>query len=522
MPECGRVRRRALLTALAALASSCRLFDPGLQPYAERSWVEVRSPAFRVMSDAGIEQAEAFCEDAELFRAVVAKVTTARRADLRVPATIFVFASPASVQRFADRRWIAGLALPGMRDSVALVFAGKIYAMEGRSILFHEYVHLVMQNEDERLYPLWYDEGLAELFATLRIEDERVVIGDFPKIRKYAALRRNDVPIRRVVAARSLEGWSPISIDTFYFHSWLLTHYLTLGPGRAKPGQPSGLSRYLASEPPPGGEEAAWETAFGTDFDRLEGELLNYGANRQIPLRAVPRASLAAETCSGSRTLPTAEAASELGWLALRLEQREQARELFDAALRADAGEARAHAGLGDVAKFSGQWDEARPHYERSLALAPGDFRNHLELAEWALDLPPERGGGTPEMLALAREHLEAALRLAPGCPEVHAMIARTYTFAGQDPSRGVPHAQRAAQLLPSSPEIQLILAELYVLGGDEAAARRRLERLIGTSHPTLGDQAAKLLARLDAASSAPGDGHAGDAQRGGGGGAEP
>jgi tetratricopeptide (TPR) repeat protein len=507
--------------AAAALAA-CRLVDPGLDAYAGKPWVEVRSNTFRVLSDAGLEQAQAFCGDAELFRAVVAKVTTARRADLRVPATIFVFESPAGVSRFADRRSLAGAVLPSMRDSLALAFAGKRNEMDGRAVLFHEYMHLVMRNESERIYPLWYDEGLAELFATMRIEPDRVVVGEFPDYRKHAAARRDDVPIRRVVAARGVEGWSPITLDTLYFQSWLLTHYLTLGPGRGQPGGPSGLSRYLALEAPPGGEEAAWEAAFGTDFDRLEGKLVDYGANSKIPLRAIPRESLAPQACDRTRTLPPAEAASELGWLAVRLGRPEPARELFASALRSDPNESRAHAGLGDVTKFAGRFGEARPHYDRALALAPQDYQNHLELAEWAIDLPPEHGGGAPETVALAREHLETALRLAPACPEAHAMLGRTYAFPGQDAKLGIPHAQRAAQLLPSNEQIQLVLAELYLRSGEAAAARRRLERLVALSHPTLGGEAARLLAQLDAGGSAPGDGHLRDPQRGGGGGAEP
>lgn len=521
------MRRQRLLTGslawLAAVAvSACRLLDPGLESYAERPWVEVRSPAFRVLSDAGPGEAQALCEDAELFRSVVGTVTNARRTDLRVPATIFVFASPASVPRFAGERWVAGLVSPGMHDYAAMVFAGRVREMTGRNVLFHEYTHLVMHNENDRIYPLWYEEGLAEFFSALRIEPERVVVGDFPEYRAYAARRRDSVSIRQVISTRSIDGWAAPSIDTFYFQAWLLTHYLTLGPGRTQPGKPSGLSRYLALEPRPGDEEAAWQAAFGSDFARLEGQLLDYGANRQIPLKAIPRSHFGPKACGGSRPVPEAEAARELGGLALRLGRRDAARALFEAALRADPDDARAHAGLGDEAKLAGRWDEAQAHYRRALELAPDDDRSHVELAGWAVELPPAQGGGTAEMIALAREHLAIALRLAPKNAEAHVVLAQTYLLPGQDPRQGVPHAQRAAQLLPANEQVQLELARVYLAAGERDAARRRLERLVVWSHPTLGDQATKLLAQLDAAESAPGDGHPGDAQRGGRGGAEP
>lgn len=501
----------------AALLLACRLLDPGVSSRADSPWVEVRSPAFRVLAEVDAARATSACQDAELFRAVLGAVTNAR-AEPRVPTTLVVFESAATVGNLAGSRKVAGLMSPGLRDNVALVFAGRAHSLDGQSVLFHEYSHLVLNNENERLYPLWYHEGFAEFFSALRIEDARVVVGEFPRHQEAVWARGVSIPIGDVIAARTHDGWSAQKTAAFYHRSWLLTHYLILGQPPRPPGQPSGLSRYLARQVAPEQSEQVWREVFGTDFAGLERALDAYTKDGEIPARALDRARLAPAACAPPRVLGQAEAARELGWLALRMGQADEARPLFEQALRGDPKDSRAHAGLGECAKLEGDWAQAGPHYQRALSLAPDDARNQLDFAKWALSRPE---GIDADQLASARGHLEAATKLEPGGPEAYVVLAQTYLMASQDPNQGVPHAQRAAQLLPSHEQVQLTLAQLYLAAGDRTAARRRLERLAAWSHGTLADQAQALLVQLDP-DSAPGDGHSGDAQGGRGGSAEP
>jgi Flp pilus assembly protein TadD len=504
---------------LATLLSACRVLQPSLTPHAETPWVEVRSNAFRVLAQVDVQQARALCNQAEVLRSVIGLVTTARSAP-RVPTTIFVFDEMQTVQSFADQR-VAGFMSPGMRDNAAVVFAGTTRGLSGREVLFHEYTHLVLHNENELLYPMWYDEGLAEYFSSLRVEKGRVTVGLMPPHQIGVARQVQRMPIEWVITSRSVDGWLPQTVAGFYMQSWLLTHYVG-ERFSSSAGQPGPLARYLVQPVPPEESERAWQASFGMSFEELEEELARY--SRKVPARSFPLDRLKVETCGEARTVPPAEIAQELGWLAVRLGQPEAAQPLFETALRADPNDARAHAGLGDVAKFGGRWAEARPHYARALELGPDDFRNHLELAEWAVSLPAQDGGGSPETIALAREHLARALRLAPQSPEACVVLAQTYLLPGQDPRLGIPHAQRAALLLPSNEQVQITLAQLYLESGEYDAARAKLARLMAWSHAKVAGQAARLQAVLETReeASAPGDGHLPDAHGGSGGGAEP
>ena len=44
-------------------------------------------------------------------------------------------------------------------------------------VLFHEYVHHVMRAHSQLRYPLWYEEGFADLLAASQLDASQVLIG---------------------------------------------------------------------------------------------------------------------------------------------------------------------------------------------------------------------------------------------------------------------------------------------------------------------------------------------------------
>ncbi len=71
---------------------------------------------------------------------------------------------------------------------------------------------------------------------------------------------------------------------------------------------------------------------------------------------------------------------------------------------------------------------------------------------------------GQLEHLPRAREHYARAIALAPGIPEGHLMLARTYLLTSDDPTPGLRAAERARELLPGHAAVHLALARLYAV----------------------------------------------------------
>ncbi len=192
----------------------------------------------------------------------------------------------------------------------------------------------------------------------------------------------------------------------------------------------------------------------------------------------------------------------ELGWLALLVGRRAQARELFEGALSARPGSARALAGVGDLHKFAGEWDEALPYYQRALEADPNNFENHLEYAEYLDDLAEERPERRAALLPEARDHLRRAIELNPANPEAHAVLGATYAHEDEDAATGVPHLERAQALLPSNAEIRLRLGRVYAAVGRRSEAEENLKRVLVWAHDAATrEAAAEVLAELQGSS---------------------
>lgn len=482
----GMVRiARALVWVTSALLFAC-----ASPPLEERPWLEVQSAGFTIYTDLDRAQALAFSEDAELFRAVVTKLTNATPAP-RVPTRVFVFSRRSEYRPFAPRPG-GGFFLPFLREHVVVVDASRP-DRDAREILFHEYTHALLYNQGHPLPPLWYAEGFAELMTTLRSDGDRVVVGAGPSL--YAGLTGFGLPLYKVLRARDLERFDGYERWEFYRQSWEAVHYLLLGPGKEQGDVGARLGRYILAVERGEDDEQAFSAAFGTSFEGFEDAVQAYHAAYRLPALVPPRSSFATAGGGAVREMSAVEIAERLGWLALQTQEHELAEEFFGRALAADPTRARVHAGLADVYLRTDRASEAEPHYARALSLAPDDFENHLEWAE-ALHYVAQRDGFS-DRLGEARRHYARAIELAPDIPEGHLMLARTWLLPGEDPAQGIASAERARALLSADASIHFTLAQLYARTGRRDAAIASARRSLLWAPERENDEAKALLESL-------------------------
>jgi Flp pilus assembly protein TadD len=154
------------------------------------------------------------------------------------------------------------------------------------------------------------------------------------------------------------------------------------------------------------------------------------------------------------------------------------------------------------VKQLRGPGEAPRPHFERALELAPDDFENHLELAEW-LHQRADREKRA-DLLPEARRHYQRAVELAPGIPEAHAMLGASYLLTDEDPARGIALLEHARNLLPGEISLLLPLARLYARAGRPDDARAAARRAACWSHGRAREEADEVLAEIEAWSSSP------------------
>lgn len=483
-------------TLLAATAAA----TAGAKEIWEGTWVEIRSEHFVLASALSQKQSIALALQLENFRAAVDLLTGATAVAVEEPIPTKIYVLPRAEKALGFRSGLGGYFDQRMRANYAVMIPAGSYSDE---ILKHEYTHYLIANRDTRQFPGWLNEGVSEVFSTLRADGSLVEYGRPPEGRVSNLVSLDWISFKSVLDTTP-SRMTPRVAAMFYAQSWLLVHYLMVGRGSGDfPADVADyLSRLEAREPP----LAAFESAFELEVGSLERRLIDYARNLKYY-----RLSLQTpfeETALRTREMPVDEVAAQVGLLALLQGNYDDAQEFFEASLAENPDNADALIGIADLNKFAERYEEAAPLYERALALEPNDAEHLLDYAEYLLDRAEveESTDTRRQLLVEARRQFARSYRIDASNPETLAMNGRTYLFQGEDVAMSLPSLEEAHALLPSQPDIQIVLAQAYVAAGDGARARDLLERLLATSHEDRAEQLEKLLAGLPplAAESAP------------------
>ena len=144
------------------------------------------------------------------------------------PVRVILFGSKKEYEEYRPTEFAVAYYAPiAGRDYIVMSSA----AAEVFPIAVHEYVHLVAQNAGLKLPP-WFNEGLAEVFSTLRPAGDKVVVGEPALGRMYALSREKWVPLSVIVGA---DHDSPYyneknKAGSLYSEGWALVHMLQMSP----------------------------------------------------------------------------------------------------------------------------------------------------------------------------------------------------------------------------------------------------------------------------------------------------
>ena len=249
---------------------------------APAAWVEVRSAHFRLVSDAGAEEARRVASELEKIRAVYQSVVGPEPEPVD-PILVFAAADaegfeallPAKWREEGGRRW-AGLFLEAPSGYTLLLRLDLRGDLRFRTV-YHEYFHYLTRQNVGRLPP-WLNEGLADYWATIDIRDEEILVGrpDYD----YLALlkRKGQLPLETLFAAGndSPHYRREETMTLFYAQSWALTHFLQSDEGRRRE-----LTAYVSRLG--GGDDAlqAARETFG-DLGELAEALRRYMRSRRF------------------------------------------------------------------------------------------------------------------------------------------------------------------------------------------------------------------------------------------------
>jgi hypothetical protein len=245
-----------LRTGAKSLVVICTvLLMCAVMPAAEPPWLEIHSAHYTVITDAGEKRGREVALRFEQMRAVFAGLLSKEHLNQPIPLTILALKSDKSYYQLAPLAHGSGNEQPQPIGVPGFFLAGEdqdfivlnLFEPEPWRAVAHDFAHMLLNYN----YPPaqgWFDEGLAEYFGSIRVDDKQVEIGGDPELASSVSEdllgnQHDTRPSKSLTELLSAQVWISLP-DLFtmkhdssgynegthhtmyYAQSWMVMHYL--------------------------------------------------------------------------------------------------------------------------------------------------------------------------------------------------------------------------------------------------------------------------------------------------------
>jgi tetratricopeptide (TPR) repeat protein len=489
---------------LASLLIGCALALVAASPVAAKDkWINVRTKRFNIVSNADSDDARNLALKLEQFRTVFSKLFKVEEMS-PVPITVLAFKSDGSFIPFkplynGKPANVGGYFQRGEDENIIALNLSTTDEYPLRVIL-HEYTHLLTAY-NLRAWPLWLNEGIAELYSTFDIRKNEVTMGKPISNHVYLLRQNKFAPFQTLfnVGHDSANYNERDKQGIFYAESWALVHYLMYGDkGTHHPQLVEFVKQFESGK----SVEAAFAAAFKTEFAAMEKELRRYIGNDTYPGMTYTLDSTEGDKEVTERPLTEAEAQYYLGDLLSHINRIDDAEKFFKQALALDQTLPGPYEGLGLVAMRRQQFAEAREYLKQA---ATRGSRNHLAHFYYAETLQHElrangdrRSATSQEAASRIVEELKTSINLMPGFAPAYNLLAFTYLSSGENFKEALQTIQIALRLEPQNEHAALTLAQIQMRMEDFVAAKKTLEPLLASNEPSIRSVAESTKSYID------------------------
>lgn len=487
----GASTRRCLTGMVAVLALFCISAK-------HDNWVEVRSPNFLVISNAGEKQARKtalqFEEIRQVFRQSL-KVASGHPSPL---ITVIAAKDENTMKQLLPEDYVkghahhAGYFVGGMNMYFAVVELGD--GTEDYETFYHEYYHSLTVPYFPNL-PLWVAEGLAEFYGHTQIDGKSVGMGQADS-NLVAELQRE--PLIPLNILFKIDRSSPYynenqKTSIFYAESWALTHYLMLGDRSAH--RPAFVAYLNALDQGKSQEDAAAES-FG-DLKKLQSNLSNYLRSAAFYYMRMPFTAQISDTDLKAQPISDAEAeAYEGGFDAIR-RRPSDAKRLLDEALAADPKLPQGYEFTAISDYISGDHDAALAAVSKAVDLDPDNSLTRYLRAELTT-----MANGFMAAPAQVEEDLRQSIHLDPNFAPPYGLLAVYMSAHDENLPEALSFAQKAVSFEPANATYQLALAQVLArMRKFDDARMAALRAQAWARHPQEKNEASQFLGYLREAS---------------------
>jgi len=349
---------------------------------------------------------------------------------------------------------------------------------QARHIALHEFTHHILAAYTHQIYPRWYNEGLANYFATFEVTKEGYIIIGRPN-NPYAYTLSSkrwmstNVLVNSVLSypfrstGKATRGLS--TVDFFYAQSWLAVHYI-----QSVKGESAKLAEYVKIINEKRGVPNAFEQAFGRSPEEFEQQLKTYYKRNKYRTLTIKLKTPIRDHTFSVRQLNKGEAefhkAEAMRFFSSDFVKTDQVRKQYDKAAKVLGETPEILSARADLATWDSDYKQAKTFIDKALDAEP-ENPNILRLAGMVLFYKnqTEDSNISDTELEVARSFLKQALMQNPDDVAAHYYYAAISAMMYETPSeQALASAETAVTYYSSGNAIEtnLNLAQVLLRGG--------------------------------------------------------
>jgi tetratricopeptide (TPR) repeat protein len=484
-------------------------------------WIRISSSHFSLLTDANEKKGRETVLRLEQMRALFGELLVKKKLTLPEPLDVIGLKddkeyAAVTPNRLGPSPGTPGFFIPGDdRNYIVLDLAVD----DSWRAISHPFAHLMLNYN----YPptqAWFDEGFAEYFSSLELDNKQARVGDDPESVSASAqnIPRGATPVHDGSLTELLDApvWIPFPDlftmhhdvtyvegthrTLFYAESWILMHYLLSNDKLSEAGAYFGAVE-IGKLP----VEEAIQKAFGMTAIELQHAVKDHfrtalavsrpgsgGSDAAVQTSPVPVGP--EEIGMSTQDVPVGEAESLLAEMMVRLpEHRDDGiNKAQDVIHDPKAENAIAHRALAWALLEKKDYSHASEELTQAAAINRVDpwVRYYLSLVKYRAAL---ESGKTSSSLANMFQDLRAVLDWSPEFADAYHMLA-VARLDGGGTNSATDAARMAVQLAPRNDSYKLTMAKIEMAGKKWDDAALLLERLKNSSDKQVARAARQQL----------------------------
>ena len=496
------MKHQPLRSVITRVALALFVFLIGYQSaQAKDTWTTVRSKNFTLIGNASEKDIRQVANRLEQFRNVFGLLFPTIPLKAPVPTTVIVFKNDSSYKPFKSNPNVSGYFMPGEDVNYITLSNEKSGEDQPFRIIFHEYVHLLVENVLGATVPLWFNEGLAEYYSTFDIKEDyrHVILGDLIANHVLYLRETKFLPLRTLFA---VDYRSPFynegnKMNIFYAESWMLVHYLLQGDSQKHRPQ---LAKFVDSLRAGTKIEDAFQLAFQENIESFEKDFKAYiQAAKYMATGVTFEHKLDFDSEMKAEPLAEGEAHAYLGDLLAHTHRLQDAEGQLQQALTLNPDSQITQTAYGMLRVRQGRLSDARPYLEKAVAANSQNYLTHyyyaFALSSLSMNEYRTVSAYTEDTATTMRSELQKAIALKPDFVESYSLLGFVNLVRNEQVDETVELLKKALHISPGNHRVLFMLAQLYIRKEKFAEARQLLTPIAQNSpDPELRKQADALL----------------------------